>query len=710
MSCRLVGPGRPRPFYNRSCGRSGQSLRARCAILVGEGTLALTAPNGLAMPSHVSSTDLTALVHLAGFTTGIVLYAMLAVMTLRHGASYRTGDSINRIPLAAALLGLLWNVGALAIYAQRDFGIGTPPRALIAAAFAALGFLPAVVVDSATRPITRASHRVLVVGSYALSIVAAILQAIGALRGDAPSRPALVTLTVGYAIVLILVAIETRRRAGWRRSLTTIALAAFAVSALHLSHDSTQADSPLAALLGHHASLPLVLVILYQDYRFAFADLFLRRALSLVLLVSVAIALQVWVALPLSSALARGENDSLVASGVQLTLWVLTALMYPAIRRGVREFVDSVILGRLDYRHVRDDVALAISRAESPEEILRKACAVLGPALGVRNLNPHEDTAVPHGLHAIVERPGSGREAIDHALVYIPTNDQPRYVVEVNGLDGGRRLLSDDIALLDAFALVVGKRIDAVRVVQERFDRGMREREITQLAAEAELRALRAQLNPHFLFNALTTIGYLLKTAPDRALGTLYRLTDLLRAVLRRPPSEVITLGEELDLVESYLAIERERFEERLTTRIDVPDELRALPVLPLLVQPLVENAVKHGISPLKRGGTVTISASLDTTDDPRRPMSMLRVTVADTGAGLGRLTFDEPGKGEGVGLRSIERRLAVHYGNRASLAITSVPGLETRAEVRLPIAQESLAADPTPALTKRADTARAAS
>ena len=151
-------------------------------------------------------------------------------------------------------------------------------------------------------------------------------------------------------------------------------------------------------------------------------------------------------------------------------------------------------------------------------------------------------------------------------------------MVEVNGLNGGRRLLSDDIALLEAFALVVGKRVDAVRVVQERFDRGMREREITQLAAEAELRALRAQLNPHFLFNALTTIGYLLKTAPERALGTLYRLTDLLRAVLRRPPGEVITLGEELDLVESYLAIERERFEERLTTRIDVPDELRALP------------------------------------------------------------------------------------------------------------------------------------
>jgi hypothetical protein len=662
------------------------------------------------MQSHVSPTDLTALVHLAGFTTGIVLYAMLAVMTLRHGATDRTGDSINRIPLAAALLGLLWNVGALAIFAQRDFGMGTPSRAMIALAFAALGFLPAVVVDSATRPITKASQRVLVIASYALSIVAAVLQAVGALRGDAPSRAALITLTVGYAIVLVLVAITTRRRAGWRRNLTTIALAAFAVSALHLSRDSAQSDSPLAALLGHHASLPLVLVILYQDYRFAFADLFLRRALSLVLLVSVAVALHVWVSLPLSAALARGQNGSPLSTGVQLALWVLTALMYPAIRRGVGEFVDSVILGRLDYRHVRDDVAVAISRAESAEEVLRKACAVLAPALGVRDLNPHEDTAAPQGLHTTVERPNSGREALDHALVYIPTNDQPRYVVEVNGLHDGRRLLSDDIALLEAFALIVGKRIDAVRVVQERFDRGLREREITQLAAEAELRALRAQLNPHFLFNALTTIGYLLKTAPDRALGTLYRLTDLLRAVLRRPPGEVITLGEELDLVESYLAIERERFEERLVTRIEVPDELRALPVLPLLVQPLVENAVKHGISPLKRGGTVTVSAALDPVQVGRRLGSILRVTVADTGVGLDRLTLDGRENGGGVGLRSIQRRLAVHYGDSAALEVTSAPGLGTRADLRLPIEPESLPAAASAIVARHTEGARAAS
>jgi len=122
----------------------------------------------------------------------------------------------------------------------------------------------------------------------------------------------------------------------------------------------------------------------------------------------------------------------------------------------------------------------------------------------------------------LVTRADGTREAIDHALVHVPTNDAPYYVIDIRGLNDGRRLMSDDVALLESVASLVARRIDAVRVTQERFDRGLREREIMQLAAEAELRSLRAQLNPHFLFNALTTIGYLLKAAPEKALGTLY--------------------------------------------------------------------------------------------------------------------------------------------------------------------------------------------
>jgi two-component system, LytTR family, sensor kinase len=639
------------------------------------------------------SADLTALVHLVGFTTGIVLYTMLAVMTLRRGASSgeQAGDPVNRIPLVAALLGLVWNVGALVMYSLPGFRIGTPSPWVTAVAFSALGFLPAVVVDSATRPVTTPRQRWLVVASYALSILAAVMQAIGASRGAVPSPLAMITLTVGYAVVLTLIAITTREQEGWQRNLTAVVLAAFAVSALHLSHDASQRDSPLAALFGHHASLPLVLVILYQDYRFAFADLFLRRALSLVAVVCLAVALHVWVAVPIATALGGEQGERLAATAVHVALWVATALLYPVIRRGVGQFVDSVLLGRLDYRHVRDDVALAVSRAETPDEILRKACAVLRPALGIRELEPRPSDEVEDANAPLVTRADGTREAIDHALVHVPTNDAPYYVIDIRGLNDGRRLMSDDVALLESVASLVARRIDAVRVTQERFDRGLREREIMQLAAEAELRSLRAQLNPHFLFNALTTIGYLLKAAPEKALGTLYQLTDLLRAILRRPPGELVSLGEELAVVESYLAIERARFEERLSVCIDVPASLRPIPILPLLVQPLVENAVKHGISPLRRGGTISISAALESVDDDRRAAPRLRITVADTGRGIAGLPGRGVVAGEGVGLRSIEQRLALHYGPQAALELTSAPGLGTRAELRLPVAESVL-------------------
>src|SRR5881227_2488439 len=173
-----------------------------------------------------------------------------------------------------------------------------------------------------------------------------------------------------------------------------------------------------------------------------------------------------------------------------------------------------------------------------------------------------------------------------------------------------RRLLSDDVATLESIAVLVARRIDAIRITNERYHREIREQEIGKLATEAELRALRAQINPHFLFNALTTIGYLIQTAPARALETLMRLTALLRSVLRSE-GEFTTLGRELDLIEAYLDIEHARFEQRLRVRIDVPQALRTIRVPPLLLQPIVENAIKHGIAPLRHGGDVTVTARI---------------------------------------------------------------------------------------------------
>jgi LytS/YehU family sensor histidine kinase len=201
----------------------------------------------------------------------------------------------------------------------------------------------------------------------------------------------------------------------------------------------------------------------------------------------------------------------------------------------------------------------------------------------------------------------------------------------------------------------------------------LQEREMRTLATEAELRALRAQINPHFLFNALTTVGYLIQQTPARALKTLLDLTTLLRSVLRSE-GEFTTLGRERELIDCYLRIERERFEERLAFALDIPEELCGLAVPSLIVQPLVENAVKHGIAGARDGGTVTVKASLDRD---------LRIVVRNTGAPLG----PRQASGSGVGLDNVSKRLEHYYGLDASLTVSRDADGATVAELRLPAA-----------------------
>ena len=189
---------------------------------------------------------------------------------------------------------------------------------------------------------------------------------------------------------------------------------------------------------------------------------------------------------------------------------------------------------------------------QSPDALASDPLKVsAGEVPGIRLISHDGPLAEPLSDDYVTLLEGSGRKS---ALVFVPTAEPPYYQFNTGKLAGGRRLLSDDIAMLCSVAVSVARRIDALRVTHERCEQNLREQEINKLATEAQLRALRAQVNPHFLFNALTTIGYLVKTAPDRALETLMKLTTLLRAVLRTE-GEFVTLGEELKLIASYLDI-----------------------------------------------------------------------------------------------------------------------------------------------------------
>jgi len=198
-------------------------------------------------------------------------------------------------------------------------------------------------------------------------------------------------------------------------------------------------------------------------------------------------------------------------------------------------------------------------------------------------------------------------------------------------------------------------------------------------AAQAQLQALRAQVEPHFLFNTLANVSALIERDPAAARALVDDLARHLRATLRHARAETTTLGEELDVTASLLAIMKRRLGDRLQWRFDVPDALRAATVAPMLVQPLVENAVKHGIEPAAGGGAIEVRARRD--DD-----GALVVEVADTGCGLDATGGGGPARAEsGTGLANLAERLRAIYGPGARIALRENAPRGTVARLVLP-------------------------
>lgn len=200
--------------------------------------------------------------------------------------------------------------------------------------------------------------------------------------------------------------------------------------------------------------------------------------------------------------------------------------------------------------------------------------------------------------------------------------------------------------------------------------------ELETRLAQAQLRALKMQLHPHFLFNTLHSVGVLVrKGAKDRALEMISRLAELLRQSLDNEDRQEVSLREELEFLERYLEIEQVRFGDRLSVEFDVDPETYRAAVPNLLLQPLVENAVRHGVSPSASARTVGVRA--------RREGSALVVRVVDDGPGLPEgwsLEADE-----GLGLRNVRMRLARLYGEEGDLSVGPGPGGGVEARVRFP-------------------------
>jgi signal transduction histidine kinase len=199
---------------------------------------------------------------------------------------------------------------------------------------------------------------------------------------------------------------------------------------------------------------------------------------------------------------------------------------------------------------------------------------------------------------------------------------------------------------------------------------------------EARMAAMQAQVEPHFLFNTLASIDHLIETDPPRASQMQKNLIALLRAsmpTMREANGTaggtqgVRDLGRELAVIKPYLEILKVRMEERLTTQIDVPDGLLSAEFPPMMIQTLVENAIKHGLEPKAEGGNLRVAAEV--------VHGKLAVSVADTGLGFGRAAT----AGTGVGLANIRERLQLLYGPKATLTVTENQPSGTRVTITVP-------------------------
>ena len=195
-------------------------------------------------------------------------------------------------------------------------------------------------------------------------------------------------------------------------------------------------------------------------------------------------------------------------------------------------------------------------------------------------------------------------------------------------------------------------------------------------ATESQLRLLQAQIEPHFLFNTLANVQSLMDYDPPRAKAMLEAFTDYLRSSLGQLRATQCTLAAELDMVKSYLVLMHIRMGERLHYEIKMVDHAGAALVPPLLLQPLVENAIRHGLEPKVDGGAVHIAASVDGT--------RLTITIEDDGMGSAAPTRPGPA-GTGMALENIRARLQTRYGDNANIVLESIPA-GTRVTLQLPL------------------------
>ena len=329
---------------------------------------------------------------------------------------------------------------------------------------------------------------------------------------------------------------------------------------------------------------------------------------------------------------------------------------------------------RIDERGVRISPKKPASAASSAASSAEAAASDLPPV-------PPIPPEAPEGGVTIKLPPGADTDEIKRAIEEaqseiedVIADTKPR-VVTVRAFRLGDYMVQFLMVLIviTIIAKVMGAGQKKAEAVAEAATEMAESEALKRQVVEARMAAMQAQVEPHFLFNTLASIDHLIETDPARASKMQKNLITLLRASMPTLREADTNLGRELAVIRPYLEILKVRMEERLQTDIRVSDGLLSAEFPPMMLQSLVENAIKHGLEPKAEGGTLTVSAEIQ--------HGKLAVTVADSGLGFGKAAT----AGTGVGLNNIRERLQLLYGNKAQLGVAENAGGGTAVTITVP-------------------------
>ena len=393
-------------------------------------------------------------------------------------------------------------------------------------------------------------------------------------------------------------------------------------------------------------SSPIFFMIasIYFENRFEFYDLIIKRA-TLLLLSVIVLGVTMAAALPFLDALPGGMARPWLFAVALAPL----AMVMPWLMNRVERLLDRLWLGR-EFTPVEavKHVLAAMQPATDEQSLIDAAEARLSEIMGAKIrvfVGPKKEIESGIEMDLSLTSPVSG-ESLRIAVMRDP---------------GMRRILSEDLAMLRSLAGVFGFMLENIRLQRRRQEQDLVAQELRLQSSKSELKALRAQINPHFLFNALNAIASLIHTDPGRADEAVEQLAEVFRYTLRRSDSEWAPLDQELTFARAYLDVEQARFGTRLTCTID-SDHQPPAPLIPsMLLQTLLENAVKHGVSQARGPGRIEVIVR--TTSD--------QVTLEVRNTGPGAESHSLRGReGEGFGLHSVRERLKGHFGERATFRL----------------------------------------